>query len=409
MSDVERTEVSRRVQAGVYGAALFSNTTPNMSWMAVPLFVASLDLSPLMIGVALGCRHIGPVVLAIHGGALMDRLGTKRVMLVFAIIGILVPLLYPVFPVLWALILFQLFSGLADSLGWVGAQTLVGQVMRGEAKYTGRMSFCTRIGLFAGPPLGGLAWDLFGPWGAFSMMSLWSLGVFLSVLSIPDTALRQAGNLAGDDTPISWRAILPRPTDYVASFRLLLIPAIAFAMAMTMLRHVGGGIQGSFYIVYLEGIGVSGTMIGLLLTVNGIFGLGGSLTVSPLQRYLKAHWFLVLTVALTVFAVAITPALESIGSLAVASALRGWALAASLVLLISLIAGAVGPEVQGKAMGLRVTLNQLVWFVVPVLLGGIIEFTDLATGFYVAGTLTLALIALCAVFTWRKGLLSVQD
>jgi hypothetical protein len=43
---------------------------------------------------------------------------------------------------------------------------------------------------------------------------------------------------------------------------------------------------------------------------------------------------------------------------------------------------------------------------VPVLLGGIIEFTDLATGFYVAGTLTLALIALCAVFTWREGLFS---
>jgi predicted MFS family arabinose efflux permease len=320
-------------------------------------------------------------------------------MLFFAIVGILVPLLYPVFPVLWALIIFQLFSGLADSLGWVGAQTLVGQVMRGEALYTGRMSFCTRIGLFAGPPLGGLAWDLFGPWGAFSMMSLWSLGVFLSVLSIPDIALRQAGISAEDGTPVSWRAILPRPTDYVASFRLLLIPAIAFAMAMTMLRHVGGGIQGSFYIVYLEGIGISGTMIGLLLTVNGIFGLGGSLTVAPLQRYLKAHWFLVLAVALTVFAVAITPALENIVSLAAASALRGWALAASLVLLISLIARAVGPEVQGKAMGLRVTLNQLVWFIVPVLLGGIIEFTDLATGFYVAGTLTLALIALCAVFT----------
>ncbi len=120
-----------RVQAGVYGAAMFSNTTPNMSWMAVPLFVASLDLSPFMIGLALGCRHVGPLLLAIHGGALMDRLGTRRVMLFFAVLGAIVPLLYPVFPVVWALILFQLFSGLADSLGWVGAQTLVGQVMRG--------------------------------------------------------------------------------------------------------------------------------------------------------------------------------------------------------------------------------------------------------------------------------------
>ena len=410
MNDGKNTEISRRLQAGVYGAALFSNTTPNMAWMAVPLFVASLDVSPLMIGIALGSRHIGPVFLAIHGGALMDRLGTKRVMIVFAVIGAIVPLLYPAFPLLWALILFQLMSGLADSLGWVGAQTLVGQVMRGEARYAGRMSFWTRVGLFAGPPLGGMAWDIFGPWGAFSMMSVWSIGVLLSVLSIPDAALRAASGPEDQSDnqaePVSWRALLPRPTEYVEAFRLLLIPAIAFAMAMTMLRHVGGGIQGSFYIVYLEGIGISGTMIGLLLTVNGIFGLGGSLTVAPLQKYLKAHWFLVGAVALTVFAVAITPALDGMMSLTVASAVRGWALAASLVLLISLIANAVGPGEQGKAMGLRVTLNQIVWFIVPVLLGAIIEIAGVAAGFYVAGALTLALIAVCAVLVRRWGMFS---
>ena len=35
------------------GASLFGNVTPNMSWMVVPLFAGSLDLSPLMIGVTL--------------------------------------------------------------------------------------------------------------------------------------------------------------------------------------------------------------------------------------------------------------------------------------------------------------------------------------------------------------------
>jgi predicted MFS family arabinose efflux permease len=390
-----------RVQAGVYGAAMFSNTTPNMSWMAVPLFVASLDLSPFMIGLALGCRHVGPVLLAIHGGALMDRLGTRRVMLFFAVLGAIVPLLYPVFPLVWALILFQLFSGLADSLGWVGAQTLVGQVMRGDARYAGRMSFCTRIGLFVGPPLGGLAWDVFGPWGAFSMMSLWSIGVLLSVLFIPRAAIGSATGNSPSKDDLSWRVVVPRFSDYVASFRLLLIPAIAFAMMMTMLRHVGGGIQGSFYIVYLEGIGISGTMIGMLLTVNGIFGLGGSLTVAPLQRFIRAQWLLIVTVAATVFAVAITPAFESLPALASASALRGWALAASLVLLISLIANAVGPEMQGKAMGLRVTLNQVVWFAVPVLLGALIEVVGLEVAFYIAGGATLFLIALCGLAARR--------
>lgn len=401
MSDGRTPPIPRRVQAGVYGAALFSNTTPNMAWMAVPLFVASLDLSPFLIGLALGCRHVGPVLLAIHGGALMDRLGTKRVMIAFALLGMIAPLLYPAFPIFWALLGFQLISGLADSLGWVGAQTLVGQVMRGEARYAGRMSFWTRIGLFVGPPLGGMGWDLFGPWGAFAMMSVWSAGILVSVLSIPNEALdRSKGAIL--PAPLSWRAILPRPADYGEAFRLLFIPAIAFAMAMTMLRHVGGGIQGSFYIVYLEGIGISGTVIGLLLTVNAVFGLGGSLTVEPLLRIVKAYRFLLWTVALSVFAVAITPALDTVWMLGAASALRGWALAASLVLLISLIANAVGAEVQGKAMGLRVTVNQMVWFAVPVVLGAIIEVAGLTAGFYLAGALTLFLIALCGVSARRR-------
>ena len=81
-----------RIQAAVYGSALFSNTMPNMVWVALPLWVLTLDVSPFLIGVALGSRHVGPVLFAIHGGALMDRLGTRRVMLVFAFIGAAVPL-----------------------------------------------------------------------------------------------------------------------------------------------------------------------------------------------------------------------------------------------------------------------------------------------------------------------------
>ena len=52
-------------------------------------------------------------------------------------------------------------------------------------------------------------------------------------------------------------------------------------------------------------------------------------------------------------------------------------------------------------MGLRVTINQIVWFIVPVLLGAIIEIAGVAAGFYVAGALTLALIAVCAVLVRR--------
>lgn len=398
----EQEKIPFRVQAAVYGAATFSNTMPNMSWVVMPLWVASLDVPAVMIGLALGCRHIGPVLLSIHGGVLMDRFGIRRMMLVFATIGVITPLLFPLFPFVGAVVVLQMVVGLVDSLGWVGAQALVGREMKGDPKYAGRMSFCTRLGLFAGPPLAGLAWDLIGPFGGFMMVSLWSGGILASLMLLRGTGVGDAPVLQQQVAParLSLKSCLPRLSDYRTAFQLLALPAMTFVMVMTMLRHVGGGIQGSFYVVYLEGIGISATMIGLLLTVSGVFGLAGSLGVAPLLRFQRAHWFLLWTVIVSLIFVVITPALTELPELMLATGLRGWALAASLVLLMMLIARIAGPQMQGQAMGLRVTLNQLVWFIVPITMGALIDLIGMAASFYLIGALTLGLMMFAG---WRVG------
>ena len=198
--------------------------------------------------------------------------------------------------------------------------------------------------------------------------------------------------------------LLPKVADYVAAFRLLGISAMAFVIVITVLRHAGTGIQESFYIVYLEGIGVSGTMIGLLLTMGGVFGLGGALSVTPLLRVSRAHWLLVATVAVTVIFVAITPLLGSMELLMLASGLRGWAMAVSLVLIISLIARSVEHAAQGKAMGLRVTANQMMSIVVPVSMGALVEVAGIDASFYVVGGVTLVLIAAAGLWVRRAAI-----
>lgn len=400
---VSGDRIPLRIQGAVYGSALFSNTMPNMVWVALPLWVLTLDVSPFLIGVALGSRHIGPVLFSIHGGALMDRLGTRRVMLVFAFIGAAVPLLYPAMPWFGALLVLQLAGGMADAMGWIGAQTLVAQVMKGDPTYTGRMSFCTRLGIFAGPPIIGAAWDLFGPWGAFSVMSAWSMGIFVSVLCLPASAVPPPTAAEGRSGRIGFADLVPKVADYVAAFRLLGISAMAFVIVITVLRHAGTGIQESFYIVYLQGIGVSGTMIGLLLTMGGVFGLGGALSVTPLLRVSRARWLLVATVAVAVIFVAITPMLGSMELLMLASGLRGWAMAVSLVLIISLIARSVEHAAQGKAMGLRVTANQMMSIVVPVTMGALVEIVGIDASFYIVGGAALVLIAAAGLWVRRSG------
>ena len=382
-----------RVQFAVYGAATFSNTMSNLVWVAMPLWTLRLGLTPFLVGVALGSRYVGPVLLSIHGGALMDRFGTRRVMVVLAAVGVVTALLFPLLPTIWALVPLQFVGGIADAFCWVGAQTLVGQVMRGEATYAGRMSACTRIGVFFGPPAIGFAWDQLGPGGAFAIMSLWVAGVLGSVLMLPAAAVPRP-----PPARVSVRSLLPSLSDYVDAIRLLAVPTLLFAMMITVLRQIGAGIQGSFYVVYLKSIGVNGTMIGLIMTVNGIVGLAGSLTVAPLLRVVSDRRLLLWTSAASVLFVAITPLLPDVTLLTIASGLRGWVLAASLVLIVSLIAQSAGPTKLGKAMGLRVTLNQAMSAIVPVIMGGVTELVGIDASFYWTGGVALALFALAG---WR--------
>ena len=133
MAERERDLVPWRIQLATYGIGLFATTMFFMAAVVVPLWLVTLETSPFLIGVVLGARHFLPLFFSIHGGALMDRIGARRVLLFFGSIGIAVPVLYPVFPFVWAVLLLQMVAGLADSMGWLGAQVLIGQHMRGRA------------------------------------------------------------------------------------------------------------------------------------------------------------------------------------------------------------------------------------------------------------------------------------
>ena len=85
-----------------------------------------------------------------------------------------------------------------------------------------------------------------------------------------------------------------------------------------------------------------------------------------------------------------------------ASGLRGWAMAASLVFIISMIARYAEREMQGRAMGLRVTLNQMTWFVVPVIMGFVAEIFGREDSFYVIGFTAIILLGLLTLWTYHR-------
>jgi MFS family permease len=387
--------VPLRLELAVYGAATFSNSLGYMIMVVLPLWVLTLDVSPLMVGVILGARHFLVLIYSIHGGAMMDRLDVRRVMISFGVVGAVLPLLFPLTPWVWALIVLQMLAGYCTATGWMGAQAIIGQAMHGSAVHTGRMSFAVRIGSLIGPPVAGAAWDLGGPWGAFGVLSVWGMGIVLCCLALPAGA--QGAGTAPRPRP-RLADLVPRPSDYVLAFRMLALPLVAVIMAVSVLRIAGFSIQASFYAVYLEGQGYNGTAIGVLLAVYSLLGGGASLAVGSLTRCMSPLWLMIAVITGSTAAIAVTPLLGNYALLLIASAVNGACYGMSQPLVITTTSRVVGRGEQGKAVGLRTTANRLAATFMPVVMGAVVQWAGLAASFYIAGGTVIVLLAVVALW-----------
>lgn len=354
------------------------------------MWAVYLDISPGVIGVLLGIRHLPGLLFAIHGGVLLDRLGARPVMIVFAGIAVVVPLLFPVMPWVWAMLLLQMLWGFSTTMTWMGAQTSVSQLMRGSTKHAGRLSVSVRLGMLVGPPLAGWGWDTWGPWGGFIAISVWALGLLLSCLTIPTF------QVAVPQTVRRFRLndLIPHRADYVAALRMMTIPAISVCVYLSAVRIASYGVQESFYIVYLKEIGMSAENIGLLAgTGHSLLGAVGALilTFAPRIKSIKRQLFLFLiTLTIAVVLITITPMLRDFWPLFAAIALRGLMLGFNQPLMISVMAAATPPETQGQTVGLRTTANRAASTIIPVAMGLMIEAIGIQLSFYLMGALMMA-------------------
>lgn len=389
-----------RVQLAVYATGLFSATQAGLIAVVMPLWLLRIEASPVMIGLAVGSYNLLPFLFSIQGGALMDRLGARRVMLAFALVGAAVPLLYPLLPFVWAVLGLQMVAGLAATMGWVGAQTLVGQVMHARPDYAGRFTFFGVLGNFVGPPLAGAAWDALGPWGGFGVLFAWTVFQLCAVLALPEGP---APNSPRADR-LQARDLAPALDTYTSAFRMLALPMVAFVVMLSMMRLAGHAIQGSFYVVFLNADGISGAAIGVLLASGALAAAAGALLAAPLARAVNSSWLLLVTSFLSVLAITVAPLLGLYLLYMSAQIVRGASVGISTPLIITEMSLAVGPD-QGKAVGLRTMSNRLTSTVTPIAMGGLVALVGLKGSFVVAAAIACGLMVGVALFARAKRIL----
>ncbi len=397
-----------RLQFLVYVVAFFVGSHFLMISVVMPLWALQLGASPLLIGLIISARQVLVVTMSIHGGALIDRYGPRRMIILLGLAGAALLIAYPLAPLIWATVLIQFMAGWLETTSWIGAQALVGRLLGGGPLYAGRMTAATRFGGFVGPVLAGLVWQAYGSFWGFAFISAWVLvGVFAAWClprseEIYSTPARAAAEVAAAPAPgaveTPRKGVLPSFSDYATTFRLLALPAVALVICCTFMRQAGSGIQSSFYGVWLKEIGFDAAAIGLLIGIsNGVSAIA-ALTVGRAARYMAVHWLLIGMTIIAVAAIAITPVLGTFIALAIAIGLRGWGQGYNFPLMLSLSSQAVGPHLQARVVALRISFNKFGGALVPFIMGAVAEFTGVENAFYIIGAVGVA--ALVGLGIW---------
>ena len=387
----------------IYVAGLFAMGYTEFYTFLIPLYGLSLGMKAGEIGMLVGARSVLAVFLSIHIGTLMDRFGTRRVTLFFVWTAMALAPVFPLIPWFWPLLVLQIVNGGALSFAWSGSQTLIAQLAEGEAEYIGRFSFFARIGSTVAPLLAGIAWDRGGPWPSYMLGFAWGVVLTIALLRAPEAEIAPgSGAVAGRPARFRARDALPHLPDYVRCFALMAIPAVATTMAIIFLRTATNGVQSSLYVVYLNGMGLTGTSIGVLFAAIEITSGFGSLFAGRAMRLGDPQRTMLTGTVLSVLLISVTPFIGAVFTLLlVAQALRGWLQGVVQPVMFSVQAKAVGRYRQGSVVGLRQTMNRLAAIVIPPAMGAIADQWGAGASFVILGAVLLMLSAPVALITRR--------
>ena len=392
----------RRENLASLSSGLFTNGVWDMLSVVVPLYAVAVGLGAAEIGLVVAARSILPAVLSIHGGILVDQLGTRRVLLWVAAGCAALPLAYPGSGWFVVLVALQLLLGLASSVAMAASQTWSIHASGGDTALLARYSIVSRIGTFLAPIVVGAAWDLYGAWAAFASVSLCGAGIAASAAGASPHGVaggRRASVPAGD----AFAALVPRWSEHKQALALAAVPAVAFVLALSYLRNAHGAIQSSLYVVHLADVGWSGTLIGALVGFAELFGVFGSMVAAAAERRVPADRLMLVCIAVSLAAISITPLIGAFLVLLVAAAaVRGIAQGMSQPLMYSMLSRAAPSARHGTTVGLRNAVVRLASIVTPAAMGIAAEAWSIEASFYVVGALLLLATAALAAYARRR-------
>lgn len=351
---------------------LLNSVSIRAARVVLSLYALSLGAQPVTVGVLAATFSAVPTVLSWQAGRLADRFGSRWLLILGAAgggLGMLVPYFVAG---LHAVFVAAALIGASSAIYVVSLQNLVGLLSSpGErARNFSNFSLMMSVSNFIGPLLAGFSIDHSGHALACLYLALLTL-VPLLLLSV-----------RGRDIPGGTRTV----EHTSGGLRYMLAhPGIRKTLVTSSLMHTGQDLFQFYLPVYGHGIGLSASIIGVVLAMNS----AAAFVVRSVIPRLIARWseerLLVYSFYVGGASLLLIPLFES-----------GWALAL-IAFVFGLGMGCGGPLItilmfshspdgrSGEALGLRMTVNHLSRVIGPVAFGAIGSALGLPAVFWLNG------------------------
>lgn len=385
----------------IWSASLITNLVDGVLRLAPLLLAVSLTEDPILIGALTALGSLPWLFFAIPIGAIVDRVDRRKALVLGNSLRAAIAL-FIAFAVsqgfinIWLLLISVFFFGICEVLVDTTSQAVLPQILDKSNYERGNSRLQISeviVSQFAGAPLSGLLYAVSIALPFFFSTTGFILAGLL-ILLFPferEINARKEGEVG--QAKLGLKGDIKFALNYLYQDKQI-FSIVVITTLLGFFYSLSNAIAPLFILKELK---VSPALFGVVLAIQGVGALAGSIAAPMVSKYLgrgKALAINVFFASLLVIFIGLSP--NAYFFVAV-SVLIGFTISVWNILLMSLYQSLIPPELYGRIHGARRTI---VWGLMPIgsLLGGVIARGGLRLPFLIGG----AIATLISLFSYKQ-------
>ena len=384
----------------IWSASLITNLVDGVLRLAAPLLAVSLTEDPILIGALSALGLLPWLFFAIPIGALVDRVDRRKALVIGNSLRAVIAL-FIAFAVsqdfinIWLLLISVFFFGICEVLVDTTSQAVLPQILDKSNYERGNSRLQISeviVSQFAGAPLSGLLYAVSIALPFFFSTTGFILAGLLILLFPFERAINVRKEGDAGQAKLGLKGDIKFALNYLYQDKQI-FSIVVITTLLGFFYSLSNAIAPLFI---LKELNVSPALFGVVLAIQGVGALAGSIAAPMVSKYLgrgKALAINVFFASLLVIFIGLSP---NAYFFAAVSVLIGFTISVWNILLMSLYQSIIPPELYGRIHGARRTI---VWGLMPIgaLLGGVIARGGLRLPFLIGGSIA----TLIAFFSYK--------